>query len=162
MKTSTYRNDSLENRPAPETEYNRDFARICLGLHHADTIAEAESILVAAWHFSEQLDPLVTSITYDAYGATVNCDEHEAEPWARAAWRGFCRALAFGRLDLSSATIVPRHNTVGLVNATSITRPTISRCPPQPLHLSLEQYADELDSAERRRLACRPKPPLIW
>lgn len=146
--------------PLVENSYNRDFARICIALHEADTLRDAEHALVAAWHFASQLDPLVTSVSYGStYGFKITLrrkDGNDAKPWAMAAWRGFCRALVCGRLSLTSAAIVPVRNALGTVAAVSITAPTISQCQPMPLHLSLELYAEEIAEEERVRAASRP------
>lgn len=160
MKTSICKTDLMNNNPAPQTGYNRDFARICIALHEADTLRDAEHALVAAWHFASQLDPLVTSVSYGStYGFKITLrreDRNEANPWAMAAWRGFCRALVCGRLSLASAAIVPVRNALGIVAAVSITAPTMSQCQPLPLHLSLELYAAEIAEEERTKAACRP------
>lgn len=146
-----------------ENSYNRDFARICIALHEADTLRDAEHALVAAWHFASQLDPLVTSVSYGStYGFKMTLrrnDGNDARPWAMAAWRGFCRALVCGRLSLASAAIVPVRNALGIVAAVSIAAPTISQSQPVPLHLSLELYAEEIAKEERIKAASRPWRP---
>jgi len=160
MKTSTFKTDSMSNNQEPLTAYNRDFARICIALHEADTLRDAEHALVAAWHFASQLDPLVTSVSYGStYGFKLTLrrkDGNDAYPWARAAWRGFCRALVSGRLSLASAAIVPVRNALGTVAAVSITAPTVSQCQPVPLHLAIELYAAEIAEEERIHASCRP------
>lgn len=140
---------SCDNTLGAES-YNSDFKRICLALRDSKTIWETELNLSYAFSYALQLCRDLRSVELSSNDTRlITASGSEPSLWARAAWKGFHRAILMSGTPIYEARVIPVRGRRGSVVRCELENLVIRETPLQTsLALSLEHYADEIERQE--------------